>query len=112
MHSSQESRSDSVAISVEGVTKRYNGTLALAPTTLEVTAGRRLALIGPSGCGKSTLLRILVGLVPPDAGQVQIAGTPLEPSTLRELRLGVGYVIQEGGLFPHLTAAENVTLMA
>jgi osmoprotectant transport system ATP-binding protein len=71
-----------------------------------------LALIGPSGCGKSTLLRLVVGLLRPDRGRVSIGGTPMTPPSRRALQLRIGYVIQEGGLFPHLTAAENVALVA
>ena len=71
-----------------------------------------LALIGPSGCGKSTLLRVIVGLVTPDAGEVRIGDQRMAPATRRALRLRMGYVIQEGGLFPHLTAFENAALVA
>ena len=71
-----------------------------------------LALIGPSGCGKSTLLRLIVGLLRPDRGRVTIGGAPMTPESRRALQLRIGYVIQEGGLFPHLTAAENVALVA
>lgn len=99
-------------IEVDQVSKRYEGKAALQPTTLRVPAERCLALIGPSGCGKSTLLRIVVGLIRPDAGTVRVAGTEMKPETARALRLRIGYVIQDGGLFPHLTAAGNCTLMA
>lgn len=71
-----------------------------------------LALIGPSGCGKSTLLRLIVGLLRPDRGRVSVGGTAMTPESRRSLQLRMGYVIQEGGLFPHLTAAENVALVA
>ncbi|HTE18702.1 MAG TPA: ABC transporter ATP-binding protein [Armatimonadota bacterium] len=99
-------------IRLEEVSKSYSGSLALTPTSLEVPAERCLALIGPSGCGKSTLLRLVVGLITPDAGRITLAGGPMTPATAPELRLRIGYVIQEGGLFPHLTAGRNVTLMA
>jgi osmoprotectant transport system ATP-binding protein len=69
-------------------------------------------LLGPTGCGKSTLLRLLTGLARPSAGEVLLWGEPLTPRTLAPLRRRIGYVIQEGGLFPHLTAAANVTLAA
>jgi osmoprotectant transport system ATP-binding protein len=84
----------------------------MRPTTVTLPAERTLALIGPSGCGKSTLLRLVVGLITPDRGRILIGNTPLTPETCRALRLKIGYVIQEGGLFPHLNAADNVTLMA
>jgi len=95
-----------------GVSKVYAGRSALGPLTLDVPAGKTTALIGPSGCGKSTLLRLLIGLVEPDAGTVAFDGTPVTPRTARAVRLRTGYVIQDGGLFPHLTARGNVTLMA
>jgi osmoprotectant transport system ATP-binding protein len=99
-------------ITLDDVSKSYDGKLALAPTKLEIPPEQCLALIGPSGCGKSTLLRLIVGLIAPDTGQITIGGTRLTPDTCRILRLRMGYVIQDGGLFPHLTAAGNVTLMA
>ena len=102
----------SVGLSLEGVRKSYDGTMALDVTSFEVRPRSTLALIGPSGCGKSTLLRLLVGLIAPDAGRVLIGGTPMTPATRRALRLRMGYVIQEGGLFPHLTCGENVALVA
>ena len=69
-------------------------------------------LIGPSGCGKSTLLRIVAGLVLPDAGDVRVDGRPVTRAGSVEQRRAMGYVIQDGGLFPHLTAEANVTLLA
>ena len=68
-------------------------------------------LLGRSGSGKSTLLRLLVGLIWPDSGQVLFQSTPLTRDNLRALRHRMGYVIQEGGLFPHLTALDNITLL-
>jgi len=99
-------------ISVAGVTKSYDGVVVLAPTSFEVGAAQRLALVGPSGCGKSTLLRSIVGIVVPDAGTIRIGGTVLTPASANDLRLRMGYVIQDGGLFPHLTNMGNVTLLA
>jgi len=97
---------------LRAVEKRYAGRTALGPLTLDLPAGRTTALIGPSGCGKSTLLRLLIGLVRPDAGTVTFDGEPVNAATAQAVRLRVGYVIQDGGLFPHLTARGNVTLMA
>jgi osmoprotectant transport system ATP-binding protein len=94
------------------VTKEYAGRPALGPLSLELPAGRTTVLIGPSGCGKSTFLRLLIGLIEPDAGAVAFNGEWVTPATARAVRLRVGYVIQDGGLFPHLTARGNVTLMA
>ena len=90
----------------------YGGSVVLHELDLTIAPGRTTVLIGPSGCGKSTLLRLMIGLVQPDAGSVTIAGTELTPATVLEVRHGLGYVIQDGGLFPHLTARDNVILMA
>jgi len=97
---------------LSNVSKRYNDTIVLAPTDLQVPAGETTVLIGPSGCGKSTLLRLIVGLIQPNTGNITLGGTKLEPSNLLDLRQRMGYVIQEGGLFPHLTVRDNVTVMA
>ena len=98
-------------IEAEQVQKRFGATLVLDIDRLSVGARTTLAMIGPSGCGKSTLLRVLVGLVAPDRGRVRIGGSAMEPGTRRKLRLRIGYVIQEGGLFPHLTAGDNLELV-
>tara|TARA_R110000787_G_scaffold39883_3_gene99564 strand:- start:18 stop:767 length:750 start_codon:yes stop_codon:yes gene_type:complete len=97
---------------LSGVSKTYGPVAALRPLDLGVRAGTTTVLIGPSGCGKSTVLRLMNGLVTPDTGSVRFAGTPLDTSNASMLRRRMGYVIQEGGLFPHLTAAANVTLMS
>ena len=94
------------------VAKQYGQAHALWPTTLDVATGRTTVLIGPSGCGKSTLLRLLSGLIRPDAGTIQFDGRPMTPATLPAVRRRMGYVIQDGGLFPHLTGRRNVTLQA
>jgi osmoprotectant transport system ATP-binding protein len=94
------------------ISKRYGDTQALAPTDLEVPAGKTVVLIGPSGCGKSTLLRLIAGLIPPDGGVIEFEGTQVSPANILDIRRQMGYVIQEGGLFPHLSVHDNVTLMA
>lgn len=99
-----------VAIELRGVSKRYGEVEALTMTDLRVEGGITLALIGPSGCGKSTLLRMVAGLVQPDTGSVHIGDTAMTPTSARSLRRRMGYVIQEGGLFPHLTAEDNAAL--
>jgi osmoprotectant transport system ATP-binding protein len=99
-------------IRLTGVTKSYQGRPVLAPTTLHVPDGRQHVLIGPSGCGKSTLLRLMMGLIPADAGEIRIADQVLTSASARAFRHRIGYVIQDGGLFPHLTAADNVALLA
>ncbi|HET8947832.1 MAG TPA: ATP-binding cassette domain-containing protein [Candidatus Polarisedimenticolia bacterium] len=98
-------------VELRGVAKRYDHFEALKPTTLSLEPGVSV-LLGPTGCGKSTLLRLMTGLARPSAGEVLLWGEPLTPRTIGPLRRRIGYVIQEGGLFPHLTAAANVTLAA
>ncbi len=100
------------ALTLERVTKVFGGREVIRETSLKVQDGERVALIGPSGCGKSTLLRMILGLVVPDSGSVRVDDEVVTPKTARTVRRRVGYVIQDGGLFPHLTARENVTLVA
>lgn len=99
-------------VALEGVSKTFGERTILHPTTLVVEEGQRVALIGPSGCGKSTLLKMVLGLVVPDEGTVTVAGTRVTEESARLVRRRIGYVIQDGGLFPHLTAEQNVTLVA
>ncbi|MFN7975961.1 MAG: ATP-binding cassette domain-containing protein [Acidobacteriota bacterium] len=97
---------------LRGVRKAYGATTALALTDLFTERGKTTVLIGPSGCGKSTMLRLMIGLALPDAGTVTFDGRRLQADNVLELRRRMGYVIQDGGLFPHLTARGNVTLLA
>jgi osmoprotectant transport system ATP-binding protein len=99
-------------LELKGVSKSYDGRQVLQPTDLTVHAGRTTVLIGPSGCGKSTLLRLMVGLIQPDTGVVRFAGTEVRPDNVLELRRRMGYVVQDGGLFAHLTARGNIALLA
>ena len=99
-------------IAVEEVAKTYGDRAALAPTTLSFRPQATTVLIGPSGCGKSTLLRIIMGLIRPDRGRVRVGDRELTAENADTLRHSIGYVIQDGGLFPHLTAQANVTLLA
>ncbi|MGI8430744.1 MAG: ATP-binding cassette domain-containing protein [Chthoniobacterales bacterium] len=99
-------------VQLRGVAKSFGGTTALAPTDLEFRSGLTTALIGPSGCGKSTLLRLVIALLTPDRGEVLFDGEEVNAGNAQQLRRRVGYVIQEGGLFPHLTARANVLLMS
>ncbi|HUP95391.1 MAG TPA: ATP-binding cassette domain-containing protein [Burkholderiales bacterium] len=98
-------------VTLENVSKSYAKRVALQPVSLEFVPGETSVLIGPSGCGKSTLLRMVVGLIHPDSGRVLVNGEVLAASNVEHLRHAMGYVIQDGGLFPHLTAADNVTLL-
>ncbi len=98
-------------LELEGVSKSYGGKVVVQPVSLQLHVGQTYVLIGPSGCGKSTMLQLLVGLTLPTTGTVRFEGRRCSAETLPELRLRMGYVIQDGGLFPHLTAAGNVRLM-
>ena len=100
---------------LDAVGKSFDGGEVLRGVSLEVRPGTTTALIGRSGCGKSTLLRLLLGLIAPDRGTVTVGGedpNALRPRDLDRLRHRIGYVVQDGGLFPHLSARGNVTLLA
>lgn len=84
----------------------------LAEIELDIPRGSITAIVGPSGSGKSTLLKLAIGLLWPTRGRVRIDGETLTADNVLTLRHRVGYVIQTGGLFPHLSARDNVALMA
>lgn len=94
------------------ISKSFGPLRAVASTDLDIPAGQTTVLIGPSGCGKSTLLRLMNGLVAPDSGSVTFDGDAVTTASAPSLRRRMGYVIQQGGLFPHLTAEQNITVMA
>jgi len=97
------------------VEKSFGELVAIEDMTLDVPPGRTLALIGGSGCGKSTLLRLMLALEVPDRGEISFAGEridPLDAPAVEAVRRQVGYVIQEGGLFPHLDSARNIDILA
>lgn len=99
-------------IELTGVSKRYGDTQALASSELRFPGGMTSALMGSSGSGKSTVLRLILGLIEADSGRVLIGDVELTPTNALELRRRVGYVVQDGGLFPHLTAKGNALLLA
>jgi osmoprotectant transport system ATP-binding protein len=104
--------SEPAIIELVGVSKSFGSAVALAPTDLGFESGKTTVLIGPSGGGKSTVLRLIIGLVKPSTGEVRFEGRSIEQGNLLEMRRRMGYVIQEGGLFPHLTARDNILLLA
>jgi osmoprotectant transport system ATP-binding protein len=97
---------------LSNISKRYGTTDAVSAIDLTIEPGKTTVLIGPSGCGKSTLLRLMIGLIRPDDGCVRFEGETLTPDNAMLLRRRMGYVIQDGGLFPHLTARANAALVA
>ncbi len=102
----------SAQVQLVDVSKRYADAPALQPTSLSIERGKTTVLIGPSGCGKSTLLRLIIRLIEPDSGTISFEGAPVTRDKIDMLRRRIGYVIQEGGLFPHLTARANILLLA
>lgn len=102
----------SALVELADVAKHYGKATALQPTNLSIERGQTTVLIGPSGCGKSTLLRLIIGLLDPDQGTIRLDGTPVQLTNISDIRRRTGYVIQEGGLFAHLTARANTLLMA
>jgi osmoprotectant transport system ATP-binding protein len=99
-------------ISLDQVSKRYDANAAAVESlTLEVVDGEVCVLIGPSGCGKTTTLRMINRLIEPSGGQIFIDGRDILTMDAVELRRGIGYVIQQGGLFPHRRVADNVSVV-
>jgi osmoprotectant transport system ATP-binding protein len=94
------------------VGKSFGSAVALRPTDLEIPANKTTVLIGPSGSGKSTILRLISGLIEPTTGWIEIDGEKLCQKTLPDFRRRMGYVIQSGDLFPHMTARRNILLVA
>jgi osmoprotectant transport system ATP-binding protein len=99
-------------INVNHVSKRFSGKEVLTDIHIQFKEEQTHVILGSSGCGKSTLLRILMGLTAPSTGTIEIQGEVMSPATQRAVVRKIGYVVQDGGLFPHLTAAENSTLVA
>jgi osmoprotectant transport system ATP-binding protein len=96
-------------ITFDRVTKRYpGGTLAVDSLDLEVPAGRTMVLVGPSGCGKTTSLRMINRLIEPSEGRIFLDGKNVLEANPSTLRRGIGYVIQQTGLFPHRTIEDNI----
>ena len=96
-------------IRLDGVGKTYaDGTVAVGRLDLDVQEGELLALVGPSGCGKSTILRMVNRLIEPTQGRIFLRGKDVTHADPVELRRGMGYVIQQIGLFPHQTVRANI----
>jgi osmoprotectant transport system ATP-binding protein len=96
-------------ITFESVTKRYpGGTVAVDALDLEIPDGQTMVLVGPSGCGKTTSLRMINRLIDPSEGRIMLDGTDISTVEAPRLRRGIGYVIQQAGLFPHRTIEDNI----
>ncbi|MGC9353701.1 MAG: ATP-binding cassette domain-containing protein [Mariniphaga sp.] len=99
-------------IEIVNVTKSYEPeSKALINVSLEIPQGAFVTIIGPSGCGKTTLLRLMNGMTGIDSGKIKVMGTDLESWDKIQLRRKIGYVIQQGGLFPHLTVGQNIAFV-
>jgi len=101
---------DAAAIRLTGVEKWFPGaaTPAVTDLTLEIPSGSLVAFVGPSGCGKTTTLKMINRLIEPTAGEIHVMGTEIRDVPRHELRRRIGYVIQQIGLFPHLTIRANI----
>jgi osmoprotectant transport system ATP-binding protein len=96
-------------IELRSVTKRHhNGVVAVDNLSLEIESGEFCVLVGPSGCGKTTTLKMINRLEEPSSGELLIDGVDITSVDAVELRRGIGYVMQQGGLFPHRRVADNV----
>ena len=99
-------------IRVKGLAKVYaGGVVGVDAVSFDLSEGKTLALIGPSGCGKTTTLRMLNRLAEPTRGHIWIDGKSILDQDPIQVRRGMGYVLQGGGLFPHWTAARNIALV-
>jgi osmoprotectant transport system ATP-binding protein len=99
-------------LALQNITKTFEGKLVLTDVNLTVPKGATHALIGSSGSGKTTLLRITLGLIPFDKGYVKINDQALSSFSPIQWADRIGYVPQDGGLFPHMSAFQNVSLIA
>ncbi|GET24415.1 ABC transporter ATP-binding protein [Prolixibacter sp. NT017] len=98
-----------IIIDIQNVTKSYNaGAPVLRDVSLAIPKGSFVTIIGPSGCGKTTLLRLINGMADADSGQIRVLGKNLADWDKIQLRRNIGYAIQQGGLFPHLTIKQNI----
>ena len=108
------SRSGAAVVTLEHVSKRYGppgAPLAVDDLSLTIPVGEICVLVGPSGCGKTTTMRMINRLIEPTDGRITIDGEDVMSLPAVELRRRIGYVIQQVGLFPHLTVAENVAVV-
>jgi len=98
-------------IRAENLIRKFGTSVAVNDISFEVKDGENLILLGTSGCGKTTTLRMINRLTEPDSGTVFIDGIDIRTRQTEELRRGIGYVLQNHGLFPHYTVAENIAIV-
>ncbi|WP_049758933.1 betaine/proline/choline family ABC transporter ATP-binding protein [Renibacterium salmoninarum] len=113
LSTADENQISGKSILIEAVTKRFPGQKAPAVdgVTLEIPAGKIVMLVGPSGCGKTTTLKMINRLIEPSEGRIMLGDEDVTKMDGNELRRRIGYVIQAGGLFPHMTVAQNIALV-
>ncbi len=109
---SEVSEPSDSAVSFRRVGKSFGEVAVFRDLTLQLPMHQTTAIVGASGSGKTTLLQMINGMVRPDAGAVDVMGQPVPVENLEAFRRGIGYAVQGAGLFPHLTAEQNVTLVA
>jgi len=98
-------------IKFEKISKKFKNTTVLSDVTFEIEEGQLVAIIGESGCGKTTTLKMINRLIKPTSGKIHINGEDISMKNVIDLRRNIGYVIQQTGLFPHMTIRENIELI-
>jgi osmoprotectant transport system ATP-binding protein len=98
-------------IEFRNIVKKYRTKTIINPFSLDIDAGQLVVFIGPSGCGKTTLLKMINKLIQPTSGKIFVNGTDISTMNPIELRRNIGYVIQNTGLFPHMSIKENLELI-
>jgi osmoprotectant transport system ATP-binding protein len=108
-----DQKNNGVSIELRGVTKKYGGGArpAVDDVSMRIEAGEIVVFVGPSGCGKTTTLKMINRLIEPSSGSILIDGKDVTNVDADELRRSIGYVIQAGGLFPHLSIAANIGIV-
>src|SRR5690606_6807952 len=111
--SEHEGKSSAAAIRLVALTKRYPRQTepAVDNLTLDIPPGKIVVLVGSSGCGKTTTLKMINRIIEPTSGRIFLGGEDVTDVNPNQLRRRIGYVIQQVGLFPHMTVAENVGLV-
>ena len=98
-------------IELINVTKKYGDTVAVNKVSFKVEEGETLVLLGTSGCGKTTTLKMINRLIEPDDGEISVNGGDIAAQNIEKLRRGIGYVMQNIGLFPHYSIEENIAVV-